>query len=62
MDGTNGEREQDFAQVRGEFESNPSVVVIKQHMEKKEKLGNEIIALMQAAKNPKSPATLKKQL
>jgi hypothetical protein len=46
VDGTNGAREEDFAQVRGEFESNKTVMAICEHMEKKEKLGSEIIALM----------------
>jgi len=47
VDGHNGAREQDFAQVRGEFENNATVKVIKEHMEKKANLGNEIKALMQ---------------
>lgn len=51
VDGTNGAREEDFAQVRGEFDNNPTVVAIRQHMEKKEKLGNEVINQMQAVKN-----------
>lgn len=46
VDGTNGAREEDFAQVRGEFDNNATVIAIKVHMEKKNKLGNEIIALM----------------
>ena len=46
VDGTNGVREQDFAQVRGEFESNKTVMAINLHIAKKEKLGNEIIELM----------------
>jgi hypothetical protein len=46
VDGTNGAREEDFAQVRGEFESNKTVIAICEHMEKKEKLGNQIIAMM----------------
>lgn len=46
VDGQNGARELDFAEVRGEFESNNTVQAIRQHMEKKEALGNEIIALM----------------
>lgn len=46
IDGQNGDREQDFVQVRGEFEKNETVVAIKVHMKKKEKLGNEIIELM----------------
>ena len=51
VDGTNGAREEDFAQVRGEFDNNPTVVAIRQHMEKKEKLGNEVINQMQAVEN-----------
>ncbi len=46
VDGTNGAREEDFAQVRGEFESNTTVVAICEHMDKKEKLGNKIIEMM----------------
>jgi hypothetical protein len=45
VDGTNGAREEDFAQVRGEFDSNKTVIAIREHMEKKEKLGNKIIEL-----------------
>ena len=51
VDGTNGAREEDFTQVRGEFESNSTVLTIKNHMEKKEKLGNEIISQMQNLKS-----------
>jgi len=51
VDGTNGAREEDFAQVRGEFDNNATVLVIKSHMEKKEKLGNEIISQMQILKS-----------
>jgi hypothetical protein len=51
VDGTNGAREEDFAQVRGEFANNKTVVAICEHMEKKEKLGNEIIALMKQTIN-----------
>ncbi len=54
MDGINGAREEDFAQVRGEFESNKTVIAIREHMEKKEKLGNEMIEIM----NNVSKATL----
>jgi carbonic anhydrase/acetyltransferase-like protein (isoleucine patch superfamily) len=46
IDGTSVSREEDFYQVRGEFENNKTVVAIKEHMTKKEKLGNEIINLM----------------
>ncbi len=46
VDGKNGAQELDFTEVRGEFESNETVIAIKMHMEKKEGLGNEIIELM----------------
>jgi len=46
VDGQNGARELDFAEVRGEFESNETVTAIRQHMEKKEALGNDIISTM----------------
>jgi hypothetical protein len=52
VDGTNGAREEDFAQVRGEFVNNKTVVAICEHMEKKEKLGSEIITLMKRAMEP----------
>lgn len=46
VDGLNGARELDFTQVRGEFESNDTVKAIREHMRKKEALGDEIIACM----------------
>lgn len=46
VDGETGDRELDFAEVRGEFEKNETVKAIKVHMEKKEKLGSEIIDRM----------------
>ncbi len=46
VDGQNGAREEDFIQVRGEFENNEMVKEIKVHKGKKEALGNEIISLM----------------
>lgn len=46
VDGQNGARELDFAEVRGEFENNETVKAIKLHMEKKTRLGSEIIAAM----------------
>lgn len=52
VDGTNGAREEDFAQVRGEFESNKTVMAICEHMEKKEKLGNKIINMMNSILQP----------
>ncbi len=47
VDGQNGDREMDFAQVRGEFEENEAVKAIKVHMENKEALGNELISRME---------------
>lgn len=52
MDGLNGEREKDFAQVRGEFDSNKTVMAICEHMEKKEKLGDKIISMMEKILQP----------
>ena len=46
VDGQNGDREIDFAQVRGEFEENETVKAIQIHMETKETLGNELINRM----------------
>jgi hypothetical protein len=46
VDGQNGARELDFAQVRGEFEQNDTVKAIRIHMQKKEELGNELIEQM----------------
>jgi hypothetical protein len=46
VDGQNGAREQDFAQVRGEFEENETVKAIKVHMKTKEELGNSLIEQM----------------
>jgi hypothetical protein len=46
VDGHNGDREHDFAQVRGEFEKNDTVMAIKVHMKNKERLGNELIDRM----------------
>ena len=43
-DGTREERELDFEQVRGAFESNPFVTAVLQHIEVKTALGNELIA------------------
>ena len=46
VDGQNGARELDFAQVRGEFEKNETVIAINDHMNTKENLGNELIERM----------------
>ncbi|MBQ8241902.1 MAG: DUF4954 family protein [Bacteroidaceae bacterium] len=42
-DGSREEKEQDFEQVRGTFESNPFVTAVLQHIEAKTALGNELI-------------------
>ncbi|EJX03029.1 hypothetical protein EVA_08858 [gut metagenome] len=42
-DGTRLEQEQDFEQVRGDFESNPFVQAVLQHIEVKTQLGNELL-------------------
>jgi hypothetical protein len=46
VDGQNGARELDFAEVRGEFEKNETVNAIRQHMKTKEMLGDELITRM----------------
>lgn len=51
VDGQNGARELDFAQVRGEFEMNDSVKAIRVHMQTKEELGNELIRRMEQTQN-----------
>ncbi|HDR52446.1 MAG TPA: DUF4954 family protein [Mariniphaga anaerophila] len=50
VDGQNGAREQDFAEVRGEFEKNDTVKAIQVHIQKKEALGNELIQRMEQTK------------
>lgn len=46
-DGSRIEKEQDFEQVRGDFESNPFVTAVLKHIEVKTTLGDELIARMQ---------------
>lgn len=46
-DGSRLEKEQDFEQVRGDFESNPFVMAVLKHIEVKTALGDELIARMQ---------------
>ena len=43
-DGTKEEKEQDFEQVRGDFESNAFVTAVLDHIKAKEALGNELIS------------------
>lgn len=43
-DGTKEDKEMDFSEVRGEFESNAFVSAVLDHIKAKEELGNELIA------------------
>ena len=45
-DGSRLEKELDFEQVRGDFESNPFVTAVLRHIEAKSALGDELIARM----------------
>ena len=45
-DGSRLEKELDFEQVRGDFESNPFVTAVLRHIEIKSALGDELIARM----------------
>lgn len=47
VDGDQVIRQLDFESVRGEFETHPEVSSIRDHMAKKEALGNEIIRMME---------------
>ena len=46
-DGSRAEKEMDFEQVRGAFESNPFVTAELKHIEDKTALGDELIGRMQ---------------
>jgi len=46
VDGSETERDQDFEEVRGDFEKNPAVSAIKDHIEEKTNLGNHWINKM----------------
>lgn len=54
VDGQNGAKEQDFAQVRGEFEENETVKAIKVHMTTKEELGKSLIERMKKTRQKTS--------
>jgi hypothetical protein len=45
-DGTRHEKELDFEQVRGDFEGNPFVKAVEDHIQKKSALGDELIERM----------------
>jgi carbonic anhydrase/acetyltransferase-like protein (isoleucine patch superfamily) len=48
VDGDIKAREQDFASVRGDFDSNPTVVEILNHINEKTKLGDDVISQLEA--------------
>src|SRR5690606_37441537 len=56
VDGQNGSRELDFAEVRGEFEKNDTVKAIQVHMKTKEELGNSINERMEKLVKKPVPA------
>ena len=43
-DGNKEDKEHDFSEVRGDFESNSFVTAVLEHIKVKEALGNELIA------------------
>ncbi len=47
VDGSQEEKEKDFEGVRGDFENNPFVTAVKEHIEKKRALGEELIDRLQ---------------
>lgn len=47
VDGTNHQKQMDFEQVRGDFESNPFVETVRHHISDKTALGNELIERME---------------
>lgn len=49
-DGSRNEMQQDFEQVRGDFESNPFVTAVLTHIEEKSALGDELIERMRRVK------------
>jgi carbonic anhydrase/acetyltransferase-like protein (isoleucine patch superfamily) len=55
VDGQDGARELDFAEVRGEFDDNETVKAIKEHMDKKERLGSRVIEQMVQVRESRQP-------
>lgn len=50
-DGSRDEMKMDFEQVRGDFESNPFVKAVLEHIEEKTALGDELIRRISAIAN-----------
>jgi hypothetical protein len=46
IDGSDEDKKLDFEQVRGEFESNSVVAAIREHINRKRALGDELIERM----------------
>lgn len=57
IDGNIRQKQKDFEQVRGGFESNPFVETVRLHISDKQALGEELIARMEKVKMTLSPAT-----
>ncbi len=51
IDGEKADKDLDFESVRGEFETNPMVISIRDHMDTKKKLGKGIISSLKSLKN-----------
>ncbi|TFH38997.1 MAG: DUF4954 family protein, partial [Bacteroidia bacterium] len=51
IDGTESDRHLDFESVRGEFMTNPMVKSIEDHINTKDRLGNEIITVLESVKS-----------
>jgi hypothetical protein len=51
VDGTEWERHLDFESVRGEFETNPMVKSIEDHIKTKDSLGEEMVSLLRGVKS-----------
>jgi len=47
VDGTKVEKEMDFAEVRGDFDSNAFVQAVLEHIRVKQALGDELIARLE---------------
>lgn len=51
VDGSNHQKQMDFEQVRGDFESNPFVETVRNHISDKTELGRELIGRMEKIKS-----------
>lgn len=51
VDGDDRQKVQDFESVRGRFDSNPFVCEVLNHIERKSRLGDEVVAKLQRVKD-----------